>query len=73
MALGELRSRYGDDHAVVGAALHNLGVAYGLCGDANEERAHLEKALEIQAARLSQAFRRLYRSIYSNYYRTSLI
>lgn len=55
MALGELRSRYGDDHAVVGAALHNLGVAYGLCGDANEERAHLEKALEIQAARLSQA------------------
>ncbi|CAE7358286.1 nphp3 [Symbiodinium sp. CCMP2592] len=34
--------------SVVGAALHNLGVAYGLCGNAVAERDHLEKALEIQ-------------------------
>ncbi|CAJ1388182.1 unnamed protein product, partial [Effrenium voratum] len=48
VALSELQTRYGEEHAVVGAALHNLGVAYGLCGNALKEREHLEKALEIQ-------------------------
>eukprot|EP00439_Symbiodinium_sp_Y106_P045696 s41_g5.t2 len=48
VALAELRSRYGEEHPVVGAALHNFGVAYGLCGNAVAERDHLEKALEIQ-------------------------
>jgi len=48
LAVKELEENYGENHVYVAAALHNLGISYGLLGDAEQERDLLERALAIQ-------------------------
>lgn len=48
VALQEIESQFGTEHALVATGLHNLGIARGVSGDAEGQRKLLERALDIQ-------------------------